>query len=311
MRGECRVQTSLIFDKIPLGIIVFDEANDIISINDRGEEFFAKTSDYLQQIIQEMVKSTLVNHESVQKIIRFSDQNDLFIWNIKTEFIKVTSPQIAVIIQDKTINTKLEQTILKAEKLAVIGHLAIGSLMEIRNPLTSAIGFCQLIENDDKLKKDYLEIISRELEQIQGIIETYAAISESSTSRYSDSIYQKFWTCIHSKVLSYKLIMITDAYDDMLINKISEEQINNMLKYIKSLDIWVEEGIYVIIFEINEQSGCLKINFGSMDRMHMNIYGSSNLDQIIKGNKIDNSQMEVEAVNNESIKINLNFNVVS
>jgi c-di-AMP phosphodiesterase-like protein len=68
------VQTSLIFDKIPLGIIVFDESNDIISINDWGEEFFAKTSDYLQQIIQEMVKNTLVNHKSVQKIIRFSDQ---------------------------------------------------------------------------------------------------------------------------------------------------------------------------------------------------------------------------------------------
>jgi two-component system sporulation sensor kinase B len=55
--------------------------------------------------------------------------------------------------------------------------------MEIRNPLTSAIGFCQLIEDDDKVKKDYLEIISRELEQIQGIIENYATVSESSVSK--------------------------------------------------------------------------------------------------------------------------------
>lgn len=305
MRGECRVQTSIIFDKIPLGIIVFDETNDIISINDLGEEFFAKTCDYLQHIIQEMVKSTLDNHESVQKIIRFSANNDFFIWNIKTEFIKVPSPQIAVIIEDKTINSKLEQTILKAEKLAVIGHLAIGSLLEIRNPLTSAIGFCQLIEDDDKVKKDYLEIISRELEQIQGIIENYAAVSEYSVSRCIDSIYQKFWTCIHSKVISCKLIMVTDAYDDILINKISDEQISNTLKYIKSLDIWVEEGIYVINFDINEESGSLIINFGSMDRIHRDIYAPSNLDQTINRHKINNSQMNIQVVNNESININL------
>lgn len=297
------VQTSLIFDKIPLGIIVFDEANDIISINDWGEEFFAKTCDYLQQIIQEMVKSTLANHESVHKLIRFYDHNDLFIWNIKTEFIKVPSPQIAVIIQDNTINTKLEQTILKAEKLAVIGHLAIGSLMEIRNPLTSALGFCQLIEDDDKIKKDYLEIISRELEQIQDIIENYTAISESSASKCIYGLYHKFWTFIHSKVLSYKLIMVTDAYDDVLINNISEEQINNMIKLIKSMNIWAEESTYVISFAIDKESRCLKIDFGSMGKMNWNICNSSHLVQTINRHNIDKSQMSVQIINDEAINI--------
>jgi len=301
------VQTSLILDKIPLGIIVFDEANDIISINDWGEEFFAKTSCYLQPIIQEMVRSTLTNHESIQKIIRFSDYTDLFIWNIKTEFIKVSSPQIAVFIQDQTINTRLEQTILKAEKLAVIGHLAIGSLMEIRNPLTSAIGFCQLIKDDENLKRDYLKIISRELEQIQGIIESYRVISQPSAARCIDSIYHRFWKCIHSKVNCYKLIMIIDAYDEMLINSIGEEQINNTLKFIRTLDIWAEEGTYVISFEINEESRSLKINFGLMGKMNRNFYHSSNVYQTIERHNIDNDQVNVQILNDEAININLTF----
>lgn len=301
------MQTSLIFDKIPLGIIVFDEANDIISINGWGEEFFEKTSDYLEQIIQEMVRTTWANHESIQKIIRFSDQNDLFIWNIKTEYIQLSSPQIAVIIQDQTINTKLEQTILKAEKLAVIGHLAIGSLMEIRNPLTSAIGFCQLIGDEDKIKKDYLGIISRELEQIQGIIENYTAISKPSTGRCIDSIYYRFWKCIHSQVRSYKLIMVSDVFDEIFINRLSEEQINNTLKFIKTVDIWEEEGTYLISFDINDASRIMQINFGPMSKVERRFYTARNSDKIIDRYNTDHSRMRVQIIKGEAININLTF----
>ena len=225
------LQTSVILDKIPLGLIVFNEANEIISINGWGEEFIAKTSNYLLEIIRDMVKISLADNRSIQKVIRCSAHNEFFVWHIKTEIIQMQPAQIVIIIEDKTINTKLEQSILKAEKLAVIGYVAMGSLMEIRNPLTSARGFCRLIEDDDdKVKKDYVEIISKELGQIQDIIESYAAVSEPSASNCIESIYHKFWTCINSQVLDYKLIMVTNSNDDSLIGHISEEQINVVLK---------------------------------------------------------------------------------
>ena len=304
------MQTSVILDKIPLGLIVFNEANEIISINGWGEEFIAKTSNYLLEIIRDMVKISLANNKSIQKIVRCSAHDEFFVWHIKTEFIQMQPAQIVIIIEDKTINTKLEQSILKAEKLAVIGYVAMGSLMEIRNPLTSARGFCRLIEDGDKVKKDYVEIISKELGQIQDIIEGYAAISEPSASNCLESIYHKFWTCINSQVLTYKLIMLTNSNDDSLIGHISEEQINAVLKLIKPLNIWTEESIYIINIEIKKESRFLKFNFASINGTHGDIYGASNLIKTINRYKIDNSQIDIQIINNEAINIELNFDAI-
>jgi len=304
------LQTSVILDKIPLGIIVFNEANEIISINGWAEEFIKKTSNYLLEIVRDMVKITLANNDSVQKIIRCCDHNEFCIWNIKTEYIKMQSVQIAVIIEDKTINAKLEQSVLKAEPLAVIGYVAIGSILEIRNPLTSARGFCRLIEEGDKVRKDYLEIISKDLEQIQGIIESYTAVSEPSASKFIETIYNKFWKFIHSKVLSYRLIMVTSLKDDALIGHISEEQINSVLKFIKALNIWAEESIYIINIEIKKESRFLKFNLASINGIHGDMYGSNNMVKTINRYKIDNNQINIQIINNEAIDINLNFDAI-
>ncbi|MDP4084023.1 MAG: ATP-binding protein [Bacillota bacterium] len=65
---------------------------------------------------------------------------------------------------------KTEQSLIKSEKLALIGELAAGVGHEIRNPLTSIKGFIKLMmENKDAIKDEFFEIIDSELESINRI----------------------------------------------------------------------------------------------------------------------------------------------
>ncbi len=298
-----------LLDRIPLGIMIFDESNEIISINDWGNEFINKTSSYLLEVIKDIVTITLAEQKSNQKVVRCCDHNQFFIWNIRTEIIQSPSLRIVVIIEDKTSHSKLEQIILKAEKLSVIGYLAIGSLMEIRNPLTSAMGFCRLIQEGEDVNKEYFDIISKELEEIHDIIESYADMSEPVATRCIESIYHKFWALIHSKIRSYRLIMITDSRDDSLIGYTPEDQISSMLRFISSLKLWTEESIYIVSIEFKRESRSLKLDFASINGF--NDYGKSNiLNNTVNRYKMENHQINVQIINNEEADIGLNFDAI-
>jgi PAS domain S-box-containing protein len=65
---------------------------------------------------------------------------------------------------------KEEESMMKTEKLALIGELAAGIGHELRNPLTSIRGFIQLMrENKEAIKDEFLDVIDRELESLNHI----------------------------------------------------------------------------------------------------------------------------------------------
>lgn len=69
-------------------------------------------------------------------------------------------------------NREEEARVLQAEKLAAVGQLAAGIAHEIRNPLTTIKGFVQLIAmREGKFQPEYLDLILKEIESIQGIVE--------------------------------------------------------------------------------------------------------------------------------------------
>ncbi|KWW21365.1 hypothetical protein AS888_17425 [Peribacillus simplex] len=83
----------------------------------------------------------------------------------------------AIDITDKKRN---ENKLLELEKLAVVGELAAGIAHEIRNPLTSIIGFTQIISErvDDASIHDYLGIMMRELDRINSIVNEFMFIAK-------------------------------------------------------------------------------------------------------------------------------------
>jgi PAS domain S-box-containing protein len=65
---------------------------------------------------------------------------------------------------------KAEESMMKTEKLALIGELAAGIGHELRNPLTAIRGFIQLMrENKEAVKDEFLDVIDGELESLNHI----------------------------------------------------------------------------------------------------------------------------------------------
>ena len=69
------------------------------------------------------------------------------------------------------------------ERLAVLGQLAAGLAHEIRNPLTSIRGFCQLLDSlvTDEKSRAYLKILVHEVDRMNGLIAEFMALARPRT----------------------------------------------------------------------------------------------------------------------------------
>ncbi len=302
------MQSLIPIDKIPCGIIVFNDFIKIISMNGSGREFIEKTKDCIPKVINDMVAKTLLNKASIGKIIKYSNSNDFFIWRITTELLERSS-EVIVIVQDETITYQLGQTILKAERLAVAGHLAMGSLVEIRNPLTSAKGFCEFMKNHNHIEPEYIEIILNELKQIQDIIESCPFMGDNSQYSNLDLLYQRIWTCIGNNIDAYELIMVTDNFDNLNLT-IAEEQVNNILgRLIRLLNIWLEENTHIIIW-VEEQTQYISLNISAYCDVVYNKSGDRNLAAMIKGMEGKNNQLKLQVITNNRFIIKLQLPII-
>ncbi len=78
--------------------------------------------------------------------------------------IEAVSKQIALIIERKQIeemNTKLQEQLRHADRLATIGQLSAGIAHEINEPLGTILGFAQLIETDENTPQQTIQDIKK------------------------------------------------------------------------------------------------------------------------------------------------------
>jgi signal transduction histidine kinase len=86
--------------------------------------------------------------------------------------------QVAVALE----NAGLYRQVIQSEKLTTIGTMAAGLAHEIKNPLASIKGLTQILpENvsDQEFLKKYVEIVPRQLDRINGILETLLRLGKS------------------------------------------------------------------------------------------------------------------------------------
>lgn len=305
------MQLSPILDKIPLGIIIFNELNHIIYTNHAGQTYFEETNNNLLEVIKGIVFATFEKNQSVEKIIKYSNNDSLLVWRIKTELLEYSSLQVMVIIQDETVKSQLEQTVIKAEKLAVVGQLAIGSLVEMRNPLTSARGFCQLIQENSDYQQEYIEIIAKEIEQLQKIIKNCTSMFDTSKFSNLEAIYKKILFCVYNQINSYRLIMVTDAFDNVVVN-IAEEHVNTiMTKVVNLLKLWIEENVYIIINgELAADHSYVNLKIQAYCDIKKGEYKSVNLQSVIENLGGRNNQVEVHLLDNNTIAVEIHLPVI-
>ncbi|NDI34898.1 sensor histidine kinase [Chengkuizengella sediminis] len=77
-----------------------------------------------------------------------------------------------------------EEMLIKSEKLSVVGQLAAGVAHEIRNPLTSLIGFLNLIKHGKEMNKEVLEVMTSELHRIELILSELLVLAKPQEITY-------------------------------------------------------------------------------------------------------------------------------
>ncbi|WP_409346420.1 ATP-binding protein [Paenibacillus sp. MBLB4367] len=85
-----------------------------------------------------------------------------------------------IVFRDITEEKRIEELLLRSEKLSVVGQLAAGLAHEIRNPLTSVKGFLQLLQSGSQPVNlnNYTGIMLTELTRIEMIVSEFIILSK-------------------------------------------------------------------------------------------------------------------------------------
>lgn len=92
-----------------------------------------------------------------------------------------------VVSRDISERLRQQQYLIQTEKLAVAGQLAAGIAHEIRNPLTSVMGFLQLLRNEfDALSPEAFRVVWSELTRISDITGQLLLLAKPEQAKFID-----------------------------------------------------------------------------------------------------------------------------
>ncbi|WP_314733497.1 histidine kinase dimerization/phospho-acceptor domain-containing protein [Anaerobacillus sp. CMMVII] len=107
------------------------------------------------------------------KVNYVTKNNEVRVGLLSTEKIFINDETCVLsVITDITERTKLEKEISRLDNLNLVGEMAAGIAHEIRNPMTTVIGFLQIAKNDlgSPLSEQYINLMLSELKRANGII---------------------------------------------------------------------------------------------------------------------------------------------
>lgn len=126
---------------------------------------------------------------------------------------------IAVFTPERRLQ-ELEKTIIKVEKLAILGQLATEMVHEIRNPLTAVSGLMQLLQQ--KLKgspqEEYITIILAELKQLNSFVSDFLLMARPGYCKRAqcsiNKLLKEVITLVECEASIRKLIINLEAEKD-------------------------------------------------------------------------------------------------
>jgi len=101
---------------------------------------------------------------------------------------------ISYIMEEFIMTFQLRQRTMKSKRLEAVERMGAAISHEIRNPLTAAIGFVQLLQNDaisQQNHSQYISIIKNELKSAERVIQNYLNFSNPEIKSMEPLLLQK------------------------------------------------------------------------------------------------------------------------
>ncbi|MCL2061370.1 MAG: ATP-binding protein [Firmicutes bacterium] len=230
----------LIVDNIDQAIIALDEKMQIISCNKTAEDYFCftfsapvpaayvfKNTAILNNINQAVLKNEYICYDHMR-------QNGQV---YEVRFFPVNAPEFSVIITAQNVTDVRKTDIEKQEFFTNAGH-------ELNTPLSSIIGYSEMLLKEKKYNKNFAETIHREASRMKLLITDMLKISELSEHKEIHdekmdlaAVVQNAVTAMQPKAQAKSLTLTADLEACAILanaEKITEVAVNlidNAIKY--------------------------------------------------------------------------------
>ncbi len=229
----------LAVDHLPVGVIAIDREGRVQVINRflakltglevdnvLGEPFHKLLNG--QSCISNKLLQTLATGRGYQSlkpesVIPVNTETDLVanIYAMKNKS-GTTVGAVSVFTPERRLQ-ELEKTIIKVEKLAILGQLTTEMIHEIRNPLTAVSGLMQLLQQHLKgtPKEEYVTIILAELTHLNSIITDFLLMARPGyckpTKCSIDQLIKEVLTLVECEASIRNLIINLEIEKDLPI----------------------------------------------------------------------------------------------
>jgi len=171
------------------GLMTLDEDERVTSINPAGAELLgADEAGALEEPVDAILGFTPAMGQRAEESATLPGGRTLVLGYSRTPLIG-SSGRSLLLFQDLTEIQELRDAAKRAEKLAVLGHLAAGLAHEIRNPLGSIRGSVQLVREAPGLDEEdgnLLDLVQGEVLRLNELVSTMLAVGRPPTPQPAD-----------------------------------------------------------------------------------------------------------------------------